>query len=339
MQTVLIALFIFVAGCSPSSMTSNAALAVAPNTFGSLSAASRDYLVECTSAGSHTRRAKTYDLDYFKSFLEQQGVDALGDVRASHIRDFMSHRFSAGDAAATVARRYHTVKHLYAWVRSKHLNIADPTFGIRPPKPPKRAPRWHTPAELDALRAVVSYDPKKAAIIEILARTGLRCVEIVNLKMGNLDMVRWRLVDVSCKANTHLDKKLHRDAVQALLRYLPERDELLRRLDPAYPALPDNLKNQYPLFVSRYKTVGGEPASYALNEKTVWAVVADASKAADIPHSHPHRLRHTAARRYYEHTGDVMKTRDFMGHQSVMMTEKYITTPENEVDAAVEEMP
>ncbi len=303
--------------------------------FATLAEASDAYQHACASSSQHTIKAKKYDLEFFRSFMAAQGVTSLGAILPTHVRAFIADRVAQGESSATVARRLYTIRHLYSWLRSCRGDYPDPTFGIRAPRIARRAPRWHAERDVDALRAAVAHDPRNAAIVELFLRTGLRCCEMKRLRMKSLDMVSWRLNDVCCKAGVRLDKPLHDDAVRAVLRYLPEREELLRKLDAAFPALPDSLKGEYPVFVSRYRTVAGEPASYELSEKTLWQIVANASGAAEIGHSHPHRLRHTAARRLYESSLDPKLVQDFMGHGSLAMTERYITSAEDAIADAV----
>ena len=289
------------------------------------------YMRDCESPSAHTNKARRGDLALFSAYLEAIGVPTMREVTSAHLRSFVAER-AAIESPVTASRRAYIVKSFCRWVRAQFPELRDPTFGLRLPKPKKLDPLGFEPEEIEAIKTACS-DPRDLAIIEVFHRTGLRCHELVALDWRHLDMARWYLVNVQGKHFRYLDKFLHESARRALLAYLPIRDEVLRQ--SGVSALTEEMRGRYPLFVSTYQQVAGEPESYRLADKSVYGIVKRAGERVGIDDAHPHRLRHTACYEFYKATNDIALTQQFMGHQSASVTMRYLKRSNKHIEAAI----
>lgn len=293
------------------------------------------YLCENESSSHHTNKARRADLNLFAAHVSASGVETMRALTSAHLKSFAAARATV-EAPTTATRRIWIVSSFCRWVRAEHPELRDVTFGIKTPKSPAVPPLGFQRHEVDAMKASCA-DSRDLAVIEVLHRTGIRQHELVRLDWRNLDLVRWYLVDVTAKHFRYLDKPLHESARRALLAYLPIRDELLR--ESGVGMLPPELRGRFPLFVSNYRTVAGEPESYRLSDKTVWGIVRRAGERAGVSDAHPHRLRHTAAIEFYRQTNDLALTAQYMGHANLSSTSRYLIRNPNEIESAIERIP
>lgn len=172
----------------------------------------------------------------------------------------------------------------------------------RKPKgpPPRELPRVLSPAEARALLAVTADKPKHQAMIAIGLYAGLRCAEILNLTVGDIDteqsLIQVRQGKGGRDARLPLNIKLRR----YLLPFLDGRE-------PQAPLItgPDD--------VSPYST------------RALRHIVTEAAQKAGLPgHVHVHTLRHTFGTEVQRLGGDVARTQKLMRHSNIQTSMIYV---------------
>lgn len=182
------------------------------------------------------------------------------------------------------------------------------------PRKPRRIPEVLTDEELHLLLA--QPNPKcptglrNLAMMRLMADTGLRVSEVLNLTVGDIDWMSGRL--------TVREGKGKKD------RILWMNEDLLTLLQ----AWRDKRHNGDSLFM----TLDGEPMS----DRYVRAMVKRlATKAGIIKDVHPHTLRHTFATDLYRDTKNLRMTQKALGHSDLSTTQIYTHIVDDELEDAM----
>lgn len=183
-----------------------------------------------------------------------------------------------------------------------------------------RGPKQVTPPvqalsarELGRLLAAAENSTRDTAILNLLARAGLRVGEVVNLQLEDVDIngrSGWLLIHNS-KGNKTRQVPLNSEARQALKAWLSER--------------PQATVQQ--VFLSH--------TGQALAERDVQRMVAEYARMAGVQAT-PHTLRHTFATRAVEKGVDVATLAMILGHSRLETTNRYLHPSADRVQEAVE---
>jgi site-specific recombinase XerD len=149
---------------------------------------------------------------------------------------------------------------------------------------------------------------KHRILIGLLYGCGLRCFEVRNVRLSQLDFDRCQLHVVQGKGK--------RD------RYVPLSEHLIRGLKQYIAAEKpkDWLFNGQPL----PNRAGGDFDSRYSQRGVQWAVKQAAKSAGILKDVHVHTLRHTYATHLLEDGMDIMTLKDLLGHQSIETTIEYL---------------
>lgn len=269
-----------------------------------------------------TLRAIKCDLGGLFKFLAVRNVERLADVTPALLDDFSLWLREVPNARnpekklamPQVAHRLGAAKFFFAWLaKTMHL-LADPAEALEPPKLPSTLPSGIlTQAEmrrfLDApdLRSSVGYRDK--ALLELLYATGARTMELLRLKVSDLDFAQ-RTVII-------------RDGKGGKDRVIP------------VPALAMGYAREYvekvrPRFARTMK--GGDDGTLFLNYTgypvTKNRIAADifkrALKAAGIDKRvTPLTIRHTLGSHLLENGMDIRSIQEMLGHRRMQTTTIY----------------
>ena len=290
-----------------------------------------DYLEQYAESEAHTAKAKRYDLQHFDEFVTARVPSAmLVDATRSMISEFRDERIEMGEAPSTVARRLATVKHFFRRCAEKFPDFADPAREVRAPKIAQARPKWLTDVELASLRRAAAvtgrnewFQARNHAMIETALSIGLRCFEIAKLTEGQLDRDLTEFHQVHGKGARFDTLPVPPELQPVLREWMDWRLEALMQVDSRYLKLTPAQRGRYPLFISLWETLPGNPFSYRLDEKTIWRVFREAGDVAGIDGMHPHRARHTFIDRFLARTNDLVATQRAARHESVNTTTIY----------------
>ena len=239
--------------------------------------------------------------------LARRPISQLADLRLADLHAYQAERGAAGTASATINRSL-------AWVLALLREQADAgqaidagVFRLRPLPRPDSLPRHLTEHESQQLETYVlshwdTPDPLTRldnACFFVLAHTGLRASECVDLQFRDLDLAGRRLTVRQGKGQRDRVVYLSDTAGHALARYLGDAPH--RPSDPLWtrPA--------------------GQPITYAW----LYAHIVALGQAAGVPAVTPHRLRHTLATRLLNAGMDVTRIQKLLGHAHLNTTMIY----------------
>lgn len=199
-----------------------------------------------------------------------------------------------------------------SWVRYRILEGEIPMDSWIPELPAKTKllPKVLTEGEikrlLDACDGDTFADIRDRTLLATLANCGIRASELTNLTLTavNLDDMYMRVLG---KGNKERMVPFTEELRKQLELYIKEREELL-----------GEEKSERVLFLSVRK----EP----LSRVDVWRIVRSRGTVANIPSERlfPHVLRHSIATHLLRRGMDLRTLQEFLGHNSIATTEKYL---------------
>lgn len=267
----------------------------------------------------HTDSNYRRDLKRFVAHCDKDGVTDWARVDGQHVRSFAAAEHRKGASPRTIQRRLSAIRSFYNYLlreeeeekrkekkEQKLIGIqVNPAIDVRAPKAQKRLP-----ATIDAdlmtrllsFRADEEISVRDKAIMELFYSSGLRLSELTGLDLTAINLAD-RTVRVLGKGNRERDLPIGRYAVEAISRWLLERNKLA------------NVGNAA-LFVGKL----GE----RISPRTVQKQVALWAKRQGIGvHVHPHMFRHSFASHLLESSQDVRGVQELLGHANLATTQIY----------------
>lgn len=239
-------------------------------------------------------------------------VDRVGAIRRHHIEDYKTWlhaqdgRQGRKASAATITHRLGDLRSFFdrtiewGWPEAPDRALI---FLGDFPRPDRPLPRFLDDGAAAKLLAAARGhpDPFVRLVIEMLARTGLRTGELLDLTVDAVVQIgthHWLRVPVG---------KLHTD------RYIPLHPAVKTLLDDWVATRPDTLRSNL-LFIDRGRRTPRSRVQHA---------VADCADRAGLRHVTPHQLRHTLATQAINRGMSLEAIAALLGHQSLTMTMVY----------------
>jgi integrase/recombinase XerC len=257
---------------------------------------------------AHTVRAYVTDILGLLEHATRMRCAEPGDLDLTVLRSWLARQRSTGAARTTLARRAAAARTFTAWAHRQGLLDSDVGARLASPKAHRELPgvlRVEQAATL--VEAPVPADGEIALrdrlVLELLYATGIRVSELCGLDMASVDRGR-RVVRVLGKGAKERSVPYGGPAEQALAQWLRH----------GRPVLVNGHSGSALLLGVR----GGR-----LNPTTARAIVAGYARAAGLPHTSPHGLRHSAATHLLEGGADLRSVQELLGHSSLASTQIY----------------
>lgn len=248
------------------------------------------------------------DLKAFLTWLQGRGKTITGVARED-LLGYLSHRMAQGLKSRSTARALSCLRSFYRYLLRENLVVEDPTLRVDNPKLGRPLP--DTLSEGDVERLLKAPDIKSPiglrdrTMLEVLYASGLRVSELVNLKLGEINL-RQGVLRIMGKGSKERLVPMGETAMTWLARYIREgRDDLLR----------GNLDSDV-VFPSNRGT--------AMTRQAFWYRIKEhASKAAITRKLSPHTLRHAFATHLLNHGADLRVVQLLLGHSDLSTTQIY----------------
>jgi site-specific recombinase XerD len=244
-----------------------------------------------------------------KQFYQAHECHSPLSCTSSHVSAYVAYLQRRGVRSTTIAPRLLVLKSFFNWLRQEGLRQDNPVASVQV-KPAQPLPK--TVTETHFLKAISVLNPNKFEDLRWLALfvtafdTGARLSELLNLKVGDLDLVN-RMFKVLGKGGKERVVFFGQKTAQILRRYLTARMVRENRT-----LSPDDL-----VFV----TLNNNP----IPKPTVCKVWHRAQKKAGLTPLPFHGLRHGFARRWLLNKGDAFSLQLLLGHSSPETTRRYVT--------------
>jgi site-specific recombinase XerD len=228
---------------------------------------------------------------------------------SAHVTAYVVWLQKRGVRSTTIAPRLGVLKSFFNWLRAEGLRQDNPAASVKF-KAAQPLPR--TVTETHFLQAISVLNPNRfedlrwLALFVIAFDTGARLSELLNLRVGDLDLVN-RMAKVFGKGGKERVVFFGQKTAQILRRYLTARMVRENRT-----LSPDDL-----VFVTlRNNPIARDAVCKAWHK---------AQKKAGLTPLPFHGLRHGFARRWLLNKGDAFSLQLILGHSSPETTRRYVT--------------
>jgi len=247
------------------------------------------------------------DLQPFLDFLASQELDPLR-LTADNALAFREHLNRQGFRANTVARKLSALRQFYRFLLLKKQVKENPFATQRTPRLEKNLPKPLSESDIEALLQAPDVGDttglRDKAMLEVMYAAGLRVSELVDLKLGQVNLNRG-LLRIHGKGDKERLVPLGEVAVEALEKYLVMRTG----------SDPSGQPGQH-VFLSQR---GG-----GMTRQAFWYRIKKyASQCGLSPLPSPHQLRHSFATHLLNHGADLRVVQMLLGHADLSTTQIY----------------
>lgn len=281
-----------------------------------------DYLAVERGLSDHSLAAYRRDLTLYGTYLEESEIASPTRAGQAEVTGFAawlrSRKTARGTpyAKSSVARTLVAVRGLHRHLVRDGMTAVDPSVELAAPRPGRKLPDTLSQAQVDRLLTTTEgespADLRDLAMLELLYSAGLRISELIDLDVGDVDIVE---MTVRCfgKGSRERVVPMGRMATRAVQRWLADGRGSLR---PDGPMLFCNSRG------GRLSRQGG------------WKIVKQRAEAAGLGETvSPHTLRHSFATHLVEGGADIRVVQELLGHASVNTTQVYTHTSQARIRA------
>ncbi len=263
-----------------------------------------------------TIEARSAKLARFLTYLADRAITEAGAIGKDVIADYQTEIYHALNfrGRPNCVEYQNTllgaVKGFMRFLKERDYIVSDPARNIPYAKLPKRLPRSVlTESEVRKIikapdmKSVIGYRDK--TIMEVLYTTGIRCRELINLTLPDVDYRDGLLRVNNGKGGKDRVVPLGKIACRHLESYIQSvRPELIR--DPY---------NNHLFLSTRGKRI---------SDKTVLGLIKKYAKKAKLKKNvSPHTFRHTCATVMLKNRADIRAVQEILGHESLESTQIY----------------
>ena len=268
-----------------------------------------DYLLLEKNYSKLTLKAYISDLLAFQKFifLEFQ-VNTIDEVNYQQIRNWIVSLVESGISNRSINRKSSALNTYYKFLLKINTITVNPLNKHRALKVSKKIQVPFSEMEmhqvLDELNSVVDFEGlRNRLIIELFYATGIRRIELVQLKISDVDMSN-RTLKVLGKRNKERLIPLLDSVIGTLRTYLNQRNKIEGVVDDSY------------LFLTK--------KGVKIYETLVYRIINDYfSKVSSKVKRSPHILRHSFATHLLNQGANLNAVKELLGHSSLAATQIY----------------
>jgi integrase/recombinase XerD len=256
---------------------------------------------------ANTLSAYRADLVALGRWLTQRETSLVQTARGN-LTDFIAARVQGGARPRSTARQLSSFRRFFRYLVREGLVREDPTAQIAMPKIGRSLPRSLTEAEVESLLAAPAVADalgyRDRTMLEVLYATGLRVSELVNLRLGQVNLNQG-VIRVLGKGNRERLIPLGEEAVRWLKGFAGgARNDILldRSTDYLFP------------------TRRGD----RMTRQAFWHIIKRYARKAGVDRElSPHTLRHAFATHLLNHGADLRVVQMLLGHSDLSTTQIY----------------
>ena len=269
----------------------------------------QDYLQLEKNYSLHTVNAYVNDLVFFQEFLiENFDTEKLEDVNYSMIRSWIVSMVDNDISNSSVNRKISSLKSFYKFLLKTKQIENSPLLKHKSLKTPKKIQIPFSEKELDQVLNQLTYSEgfdgiRDKLIIDLFYTTGIRRVELIDLKMQNVDLSS-NTLKVLGKRNKERILPILPIISKQIKGYLSERTKI------------ESIKDKEHFFLML--------KGVKLNDSFVYRLINYYfSNVSEKVKRSPHILRHTFATHMLNNGADLNSVKELLGHSSLASTQVY----------------
>ncbi len=255
----------------------------------------------------NTRKAYESDLLQFLEFWKTLDANDQQHLSLRQIIErYLVSLFYKKIDKSSIARKFSCFKSFEKFLRTQGIELA---LKLTRPRLDKKLPIYLSIDEIHYLLDTVSdkqlptkKPARDKAIFELIYATGVRCSELINITLSNIDMVN-KTIRIIGKGNKERIVLFGQKAKERVERYLD-----LERPQP-------HSQGEY-LFLN--------PGGTQLTSRSIQRIVAMFRSLLQVDRKiTPHKLRHSFATHLLNQGADLRIVQELLGHKTLASTEKY----------------
>ncbi|MCP5060924.1 MAG: site-specific tyrosine recombinase XerD [Ignavibacteriae bacterium] len=249
------------------------------------------------------------DLNKLLTFLDEEKITDLNNVKYSNITDFFSTLNTEGLNSSSVSRYSSSLKGFFLYLFQQKYIEENPTRNLTSTKLSRNLPSVLSFNDVELiLKAPDTNDNlglRNKSILELLYSSGLRVSELLNLKVADL-FLDDQVIRVTGKGNKQRIVPIGSSAINWLNEYLIK----------VRPLFQKKMKSENIIFLSNRGT--------KLSRMSIWKIVRKYSEEANVKKEvHPHTFRHSFATHLLEGGADLRAVQEMLGHSDISTTQIY----------------
>ena len=269
------------------------------------------YLTAEKRYSAHTVTAYENDLSQFAIYVRATySLSSPSDSKPIHIRSWMSEMVINKVSSRSINRKLSTLRSYFNYLIRQGTIEHNPLSKVKTPKIPKRLPTIIQEKHLDKLFDMEQMPVPSTfrgmrdhLVVDLLYTTGMRRMELINLKLSDLDQANsW--LKVLGKGNKERLIPVSGAMVAKIFDYQDAKEAQFEEYLAEELIVTNKGKKLYPKFV--YNTV----TRYLKQVST-------ATKRS------PHTLRHSFATHMMNNGADLNAVKELLGHSSLAATQVY----------------
>ena len=257
-----------------------------------------------------TIQAYQRDIEQFFLYLREECIEDLSEVQYSFLRGYLSSLHQQNLSAKTINHKMSSLRGFYRYLQNQEYINDNPFLLVDSLKEPQRTPDFlyidEMVALLDSIDITAPLGKRNKAMLELMYASGLRCREVVELTLAQIDFSR-QLLLIHGKGTKDRYVPFHDFAKECLQDYLEtERLELMAKKH----------QEHHFVFVNKF---GGQMTNRGI-EDIVNRVTQNYDPTKKI---HPHTFRHSFATHLLQQGVDIRLVQELLGHSSLSTTQVY----------------
>ena len=268
-----------------------------------------DYLLLEKKYSKHTVNAYTKDLKDFTKFnYETFNQENIDKANYSQIRSWIISLVDSGLENRTVNRKISSLNSYYKFLIKTEVVKANPLSKHKALKVSKKVQIPFSKNEVNMVLDEFNFDNsfegiRDKLIIELFYSTGIRRIELVQLKLKDVDEAN-KTLKVLGKRNKERYLPLLESVLDTIRVYISKRNKL------------ETIVNKETLFLTK--------KGYKIYETLVYRIINNYfSKASTKVKKSPHILRHSFATHLLNQGADLNAVKELLGHSSLAATQVY----------------
>ena len=268
-----------------------------------------DYLLLEKKYSKHTVNAYTKDLKDFTKFnYETFSQENIDKANYSQIRSWIISLVDSGLENRTVNRKISSLNSYYKFLIKTEVVKANPLSKHKALKVSKKVQIPFSKNEVNMVLDEFNFDNsfegiRDKLIIELFYSTGIRRIELVQLKLKDVDEAN-KSLKVLGKRNKERYLPLLESVLDTIRVYISKRNKL------------ETIVNKETLFLTK--------KGYKIYETLVYRIINNYfSKASTKVKKSPHILRHSFATHLLNQGADLNAVKELLGHSSLAATQVY----------------
>lgn len=259
-----------------------------------------------------TKESYRNDLDVYKIYLNDCGINYVSDISKDNIKNFIKDR--SIEEASTIAHNLTVIKNFHKYLLKEGVVSDDVSLYIERPKLRKLLPKSLSIEDVDLLLDIKlngPFDYRNKAMLELMYGCGLRVSELINLEINDIDIINCQ-IRILGKGSKERIVPLGEYSIDYLKKYLDIRDELLKQ------------KSCSKLFINNHGTGMTRQGFFKILKKLL-------KEKGLNPDVSPHTLRHSFATHLINRGADLRSIQEMLGHSDISTTKIYTEVTDEKV--------